>query len=68
MAGYAWSENMGWIVFNCQDLEVCPNSDFKVKTTWLSMVARKDRSVDVGNYNFACYCRIGRRIFRDKIL
>ncbi len=28
--GYAWSDNIGWISFNCADSAVCATSDYKV--------------------------------------
>jgi hypothetical protein len=30
MSGYAWSENIGWISFNCDDLGACGTSNYKV--------------------------------------
>lgn len=30
VSGWAWSETVGWISFNCTDREVCPTSDYGV--------------------------------------
>jgi hypothetical protein len=30
LSGWAWSENIGWISFNCEDLGVCGVSDYAV--------------------------------------
>jgi len=32
--GYAWGENIGWIVFNCLNTDSCQSVDYKVKTDW----------------------------------
>lgn len=32
--GYAWGENIGWIVFNCATTNSCGTADYKVKTDW----------------------------------
>jgi len=29
--GWAWSSNIGWVSFNCQDANVCSTSDYKVQ-------------------------------------
>lgn len=31
LRGYAWNDIAGWISFNCQDLNVCSSSDYRVK-------------------------------------
>ncbi|MEK7593345.1 MAG: hypothetical protein AAB464_01335 [Patescibacteria group bacterium] len=28
--GWAWSSNIGWISFNCEDLNICGQSDYRV--------------------------------------
>ena len=30
LSGYAWSSNIGWISFNCSDLDVCSTSNYGV--------------------------------------
>ena len=30
LKGWAWSSNIGWVNFNCEDQEVCGQSDYKV--------------------------------------
>ncbi len=30
LKGWAWSSNIGWVNFNCEDREVCGQSDYKV--------------------------------------
>ena len=34
-SGYAWSENAGWINFNCSNASSCGTVDFKVITGWV---------------------------------
>ena len=31
LSGWAWSSNIGWVSLNCQDLNVCSTSDYKVQ-------------------------------------
>ena len=31
LSGWAWSSNIGWVSFNCQDLNVCSTSNYKVQ-------------------------------------
>ncbi|MCS7200725.1 MAG: prepilin-type N-terminal cleavage/methylation domain-containing protein [Patescibacteria group bacterium] len=31
LRGYAWNDIAGWISFNCQDLNVCSSSDYRVR-------------------------------------
>lgn len=40
LQGYAWGENIGWMVFNCATTNSCGTADYKVKTDWRPQNAR----------------------------
>ena len=35
-SGYAWSDIVGWVSFNCIDYGWCGTSNYKVVTTWIA--------------------------------
>lgn len=36
-SNYAWNDVVGWISFNCADPSVCGTSNYKVKTSWVTV-------------------------------
>ena len=34
LSGYAWGENIGWVIFNCATTDSCAAANYKVKTNW----------------------------------
>ena len=54
-SGYAWgSDVIGWISFNCSDVGVCGQSDYKVGSKFLAKPMNLSESLDVP----CCQCRI----------
>jgi len=63
VSGFAWSENIGWISFNCNNTGSCGTSDYKVKTSFsfnlspvasISCDASGCNSSDCIGYNGGC--------------
>lgn len=69
VADWAWSENMGWLSFNCHDADTCGSSDYGVNINqqdnnfsgyaWsenLGWVSWQESSAPPDDYDFNIYC------------
>lgn len=55
MSGFAWSDNIGWLSFNCTDVGVCGTKDYGVNIDSLGNVSGNAWSDNIGWVSFNRY-------------